>query len=42
MDKWKAKMHLSIENFTCPKEQISLYLTVLKQFILSKTVCQLL
>ena len=31
-------MYLSIENFTCPKEQISLYLTVLKQFILSKTV----
>ena len=26
---------MSIENFTCPKEQISLYLTVLKQFILS-------
>ena len=24
-------MYLSIENFTCPKEQISLYLTVLKQ-----------
>ena len=31
-------MYLSIENLTCPKEQISLYLTVLKQFILSKTV----
>ena len=29
-------MYLSIENLTCPKEQISLYLTVLKQFILSK------
>ena len=29
-------MYLSIENFTCPKEQISLYLTVLKQFILHK------
>ena len=25
--KQKAKMYLSIENFTCPKEQISLYLT---------------
>ena len=25
-------MYLSIENFTCPKEQISLYLTVLKLF----------
>ena len=29
-------MYLSIENVTCPKEQISLYLTVLKQFILFK------
>ena len=29
-------MYLSVENFTSPKEQISLYLTVLKQFILSK------
>ena len=29
-------MYLSIENFTCPKEQIILFLTVLKQFILSK------
>ena len=29
-------MYLSIENFTCPKEQISFYLTVLKQFILLK------
>ena len=29
-------MYLSIENFTCHKEQISLYLTVLEQFILSK------
>ena len=37
-DKKKAKMYLSIENFTCPKEHISLYLTVLKQCILSKTV----
>ena len=27
---------MSIENFTCPKEHISLYLTVLKQFILQK------
>ena len=31
-------MYLSIENFTCLKEQISLYRTVLKLFILSKTV----
>ena len=31
-------MYLSIENFTCPNEQISLYLSVLKQFTLSKTV----
>ena len=30
----KPKLYLSIENFTCPNEQISLYLTVLKQFIL--------
>ena len=30
-------MYLSIKNFTCPKERICLYLTVLKQFILSKT-----
>ena len=37
-DKLIAKMYLSIENFTCPKEQISLYRTVLKQFIISKTV----
>ena len=29
-------MYLSIENFTCPKEQISLYLTVFKQIILLK------
>ena len=27
-DKSKAKMYLSIENFTCRKEQISLYLTL--------------
>ena len=33
-----TKMYLSIENFTCPKEQISLNLTELKQFNLSKTV----
>ena len=33
-----AIMYLSKETFTCPKEQISLYLSVLKQFILSKTV----
>ena len=31
-------MYLSIENVTCPKEQISLYLIVLKQFFLLKTV----
>ena len=31
-----AIMYLSKENFTCPKEQISLYLSVLKQFTLSK------
>ena len=31
-DKQKAKMYLLIENFACPKEQISLYLTVLKQY----------
>ena len=29
-------MYLSIENFTCPKEQISIYLTVLEKFILQK------
>ena len=29
-------MYLSKENFTCPKEQISLYISVLKQFSLSK------
>ena len=33
-----AIMYLSKENFTCPKEQISLYLSVLKQFKLLKTV----
>ena len=33
-----AIMYLSKENFTCPKEQISFYLSVLKQFTLSKTV----
>ena len=27
-----ATMYLSKEKFTCPKEQISLYLSVLKQF----------
>ena len=37
-DKLMAIMFLSIENFTCPKEQISLFLSVLKQFTLSKTV----
>ena len=31
-------MYLSKENFTCPIVQISLYLSVLKQFTLSKTV----
>ena len=30
-----AIMYLSIENFTCPIVQISLYLSVLKQFTLS-------
>ena len=29
-------MYLSIEHYTCPKEQVSLYPTVLKQFILFK------
>ena len=33
-----AIMNLSIENFTCSKEHISLYLSVLKQLTLSKTV----
>ena len=33
-----AIMYLSIENFTCPIVQISLYFSVLKQFTLSKTV----
>ena len=33
-----AIMYLSKENFTCPIVQISLYLSVLKQFTLSKTV----
>ena len=32
-----AIMYLSKENFTCPIVQISLYLSVLKQFTLSKT-----
>ena len=31
-------MYLSKENFTCLMVQISLYLSVLKQFTLSKTV----
>ena len=31
-------MYLSTENFTCPKKQISSYLSVHKQFSLSKTV----
>ena len=34
-----AIMYLSKENFTCPTVQISLYLSVLKQFTLSKSVC---
>ena len=29
-------MHLSVENVTCPKEQISSYLTVLKQLFFQK------
>ena len=33
-----AIMYLSKENFTCPNEQISLYLSVLKQFTLSKSM----
>ena len=33
-----AIMYLSKENFTCPIVQISLYLSVLKQFTLSKAV----
>ena len=33
-----AIMYLSKEKFTCPIVQISLYLSVLKQFTLSKTV----
>ena len=33
-----AIMYLSNENFTCLIVQISLYLSVLKQFTLSKTV----
>ena len=36
-----AIMYLSKEKFTCPKEQISLYLSVLKQFTLLKTVYSL-
>ena len=31
-------MYLSKESFTCPIVEISLYLSVLKQFTLSKTV----
>ena len=34
-----AIMYLSKENFTCLIVQISLYLSVLKQFTHSKTVC---
>ena len=33
-----AIMYLSKENFTCPTVQISIYLSVLKQCTLSKTV----
>ena len=33
-----AIMYLPKENFTCPIVQISLYLSVLNQFTLSKTV----
>ena len=33
-----AIIYLSKENFTCLKEQISLYFSVHKQFTLSKTV----
>ena len=37
-DKYIAIMYLSNENFTCPIVQISLYLSVLKQFTLLKAV----
>ena len=37
-DKLMAIMYLSKENFTCQIVQISLYLSVLEQFTLSKTV----
>ena len=37
-DKSMTIMYLSKEKFTCPIVQISLYLTELKQFTLSKTV----
>ena len=33
-----AIMYLFKENFTCPSVEISLYLSVLKQFTLLKTV----
>ena len=36
-----AIMYLSKEKLNCPKEQISLYITVLKQFTLSNTTCEL-
>ena len=36
-----AIMYLSKEKFTCLKEHISLYLSVLKQLTLSKTVCKI-
>ena len=35
-----AIMYLSKENFTCPKEQISFYHSVLKQFTLSDSYNQ--
>ena len=37
-DKLMSIMYLSNENFSCPIVQISLYLSVLKQFTLLKTV----
>ena len=37
-DKEMAIIYLSNKNFTCPIVQISLYLSVLKQFTLLKTV----
>ena len=37
-----AIMYLSKENFTCPKELISLYLSLLEQFTLLKSVLNLI